>query len=74
MIEDVEILIDSVWIVEGDKRKNVKHQEQRDRIGSVKIDLCTSFESLEKLTTVIEEEVFQHEAVELTVTYKSKSY
>jgi len=74
MIEDVEILIDSVWIVEGDKRKKVKHQEQRDRIGSVKIDLCTSFDSLEKLTTVIEEEVFQHEAVELTVTYKSKSY
>ncbi len=74
MIEDLEILIDSVWFVEGDKRKKIKYQEQRDRIGSVKIDYCTSFESLEKLTTVIEEELFQHEAVELTVTYKSKSY
>lgn len=74
MIEDLEILIDSVWFVEGDKRKKVKHQEQRDRIGSVKIDYCTSFESLQKLTKVIEEELFQHEAVELTVTYKSKSY
>jgi hypothetical protein len=74
MLEDVEILIDSVWFKEEDKRKKVKYQEQRDRIGSVKINLCTSFESLEKLTTVLKEEVFKHEAVELTVTYKSKSY
>ena len=74
MIDDLEILIDSVWINEGDKRKKVKYQEQRDRIGSVKINYCTSFESLQKLTTVIEEELFEHEAVELTVTYKSKSY
>jgi len=74
MIEDLEILIDSVWFNEEDKRKKIKYQEQRDRVGSIKIDLCTSFESLEKLTTVLQEEVFQHEAVELTVTYKSKSY
>ena len=74
MVDDLEILIDSVWITEGDKRKKVKHQEHRERVGSVKIDLCTSFESLEKLITVLEKEVFQHEAVELTVTYKSRMY
>ena len=73
MVDDLEILIDSVWFNEVDKRKKVKYQEQRDRIGSVKIDYCTSFKSLQKLTTVIEEELFEHEAVELTVTYKSRS-
>tara|TARA_R110002020_G_scaffold378210_4_gene589273 strand:- start:850 stop:1074 length:225 start_codon:yes stop_codon:yes gene_type:complete len=74
MVDDLEILIDSVWITEGDKRKKVKHQEHRERVGSVKIDFYTSFEALQKLTTVLEEEVFEHDAVELTVTYKSRSY
>ena len=74
MIEDLEIVINSIYIKQPDKKKNTKYEEELTKIGSVSIDFCVDIEDLEKLTTVLQEEVFAHDPVELTVTYKSRSY
>lgn len=74
MIENLKIDIVSEYIIEDKKSKGNKTTKHSDKVGSVTVDFCLSPESLEALTDVLTEKVFEHDAVKLNVTYETSSY
>jgi len=75
MLENLELTIVQEYIDDRiGKRKRAKPILHRDEIGSVKIDFCFDAEALEKLITVIQEEVFKHDGVKIEISAISSNF
>lgn len=75
MLENLELTIVQKWTESKvGKKKTAKPIIHRDEIGSVKIDFCVTPEALDKLLTVIQEDVFEHDNVVIEISATSSSW
>tara|TARA_R110000787_G_scaffold21460_2_gene63492 strand:- start:1849 stop:2079 length:231 start_codon:yes stop_codon:yes gene_type:complete len=75
LLENLKITINSkLFTLPNKKKKGDKGSYNMEKIGSFEMDYCITTEALSKLINVIEEDLFEHDGVELQISATSSNY